>query len=316
MKIYFSTSGLAPAALFLAAASIALAGESPAIGGLLNGPQNPGQAAYVEQLKSAPPGGKIPGIPEPILLWPNGAPQAVPDANGVFTDEDKPAIYAFPAPAANNTGAAFLILPGGGFTNRVMDTEGVQIAKFLNRHGISGFVLRYRIGPNYPRGPIPTMDAHRAMRYIRANAAAHQIASDKIGVIGFSAGGELQGDAFYNGVLPADPTAADPLDRIATKADFSVLIYGGRAVPNPAGAPPTFMFCTVEDGGPRQALVSAMNSLRKAGVPVEAHFYQVGPHGTTMSPGDPQLGQWPDLMIKWMKVSGFLSSPATATRTK
>jgi acetyl esterase/lipase len=198
-----------------------------------------------------------------------------------------------------------------------MDTEGVQIAKFLNRHGISGFVLRYRIGPNYPRGPIPTMDAHRAMRYIRANAAAHKISPDKIGVIGFSAGGELQGDAFYNGVLEADPTAADPLDRPSTKANFSVLIYGGRAVQNPASAPPTFIFCTVEDGGPRQALVSAMNSLRGAGVPVEAHFYQVGPHGTTMSPGDPQLGQWPDLMIAWMKVSGFSSaSVSTGARTK
>jgi hypothetical protein len=187
-----------------------------------------------------------------------------------------------------------------------MDTEGVQIAKFLNRHGIAGFVLRYRLAPNYPRGPIPTMDAHRAMRFIRAHAAEHKIAPERIGVIGFSAGGELQGDAFYNQILAGDPAASDALDRVPAHANFSALIYGGRAVQNPASAPPTFIFCTVEDGGPRGALVSAMNSMRSAGVPVEAHFYQVGPHGTTMSPGDPQLGQWPDLMIKWLAASGMI----------
>ena len=297
----------------LALPALCLAAEPPHPGGLVGGAKNPGQAAYLEQLANQP-AGPVPGIPEPILLWPNGAPDAVPDANGVFTDEDKPAIYAFPAPAATNTGAAMLILPGGGFTNRVSDTEGVQIAKFLNRHGIAGFVLRYRIGPNYRR-TASLADAHRAMRHIRANAASFKVAPNRIGVIGFSAGGELQGDAFYNGVLEGDPQAADPLDRISTKANFSALIYGGRAVQNPASAPPTFIFCTVEDGGPRQALVSAMNSLRGAGVPVEAHFYQVGQHGTTMSPGDPQLGAWPELMVKWLRAGGFLSAtPARAAR--
>lgn len=313
-----SRSFLFSAAVTFGLGTIAAAAEpSKDVGGILGGPKNPGQAAYVEQLLNAP--GPVPGIPEPILLWPNGAPEAKPDANGVFTDEDKPAIYAFPAPANNNTGASMLILPGGGFTNRVMDTEGVQIAKFLNRHGISGFVLRYRIGPTYPRGPIPTMDGHRAMRYIRANAATYKIDANRIGVIGFSAGGELQGDAFYNAVTDGDAAAPDPIDRVSAKANFSVLIYGGRNVSNPASAPPTFIFCTVEDGssargpGPRGALVSAMNSLRSAGVPVEAHFYEVGPHGTTMSPGDPQLGQWPDLMIRWMRVGGYLGAPPTRT---
>ena len=297
--------GLRVALLLAAAPQVAFAADSTApAGGLVGGAKNPGQAAYLDQIANQRPG-PIPGIPAPILLWPHGAPEAVPDANGVFTDEDKPALYAFPAPAANNTGASMLILPGGGFTNRVSDTEGVQIAKFLNRHGIAGFVLRYRIGPNYRR-TASVLDAHRAMRHIRAHAASFKVAPDRIGVIGFSAGGELQGDAFYNGVIEADPLAADPLDRVSTRANFSALIYGGRAVQDPASAPPTFIFCTVEDGGPRPALVSALNSLRGAGVPVEAHFYQVGPHGTTMSPGDPQLGMWPDLMVKWLRTGGFL----------
>ncbi|MEO5961602.1 MAG: alpha/beta hydrolase [Opitutaceae bacterium] len=292
------------------------------IGGLIGGPKNPGQIAYADAIKRGIDGKTpVPGIPEPVLLWPNGAPEAKPDANGVFTDEDKPALYVFPAPANNNTGASMLILPGGGFTNRVMDTEGVQIAKFLNKHGIAGFVLRYRLRPNYP-GSVPMMDAHRAMRHIRANAATYKVSPEKIGVIGFSAGGELQGDAFYNGVLKGDPNAADPLDRISTHANFSVLIYGGRNVRDPASAPPTFIFNTVDDGsspqapGPRAAVVSVMNSLRGAGVPVEAHFYQDGPHGTTMSPGDPQLGQWPELMIKWLKVGGYLADKKPAATKK
>lgn len=287
-----------------AGAVVAVAQEN--LGGIVGGPKNPGQAAYVEQLQRAG-SDPIPGIPAPIVLWPEGAPGAVPDANGVFTDEDKPAIYAFPAPANHNTGAAFIVIPGGGFTNRVTDTEGVQVAKFLNRQGISGFVLRYRIGPNYPSRTFSTQDAQRAMRYIRAHAAEYKIAPDRIGVMGFSAGSELAGDAFYNSSKEGEAPAVDPLDRVTTKANFAVLIYGGRNVQNPAGAPPTFLFNTIEDSGHLNVEVSVMNSLRGAGVPVEAHFYQVGPHGTTMSPGDPQLGQWPELMIRWMKNSGFIA---------
>lgn len=293
------------ALLFCALAATMLAAVAEHAGGFLNGPQNPGQAAFLEQL-SRNPAGPVSGIPEPMLLWPQGAPGAVPDANGLFTDEDKPALYPFPAPAGNNTGAAFLILPGGAFTNRCMDNEGVQVAKFLNRHGISGYVLRYRIGPNYPSRNSSTLDAHRAMQYLRAHAADYGLAPDRLGVIGFSAGSELSGDAFYNSILPGDPAAADPLDRVSTRANFSALIYGGRNPQRPAEAPPTFLFNTVEDSGHINVEVSVLNALRNAGVPVEAHFYQVGPHGTSMSPGDPQLGQWPELMISWLKAGGFL----------
>ncbi len=307
MNIAFIKSTAIGAALCSVAALAALASELDTTGGLLAGPQNPGQAAYVEQLKNTPPG-PVPGIPDPILLWPQGAPGAVPDAKGVFTDEDKPAIYAFPAPPSGNTGAAVLVLPGGAFTNRGMDNEGVQIAKFLNRHGVAGFVLRYRIGPNYPSRNFSTMDAHRAMQYVRAHATEFKISPDRIGTIGFSAGSELEGDAFFNNVLPGDPAAPDPLDRISTRANFNILIYGGRNLTpaTAAAAPPTFMFNTVEDSGHLNPEVSVLNALRTAGVPVEAHWYQYGPHGTSMSLGDPQLGQWPELMVKWLKVSGFL----------
>lgn len=285
-------------------AAVAVDGNADSSGGILGGPKNPGQAAYVAQLQSAPPG-PVPGIPEAILLWPNGAPGAVPDAAGIFTDEDKPALYPFPAPAGPRPSAAFLILPGGAFTNRTMDNEGVQVARFLNRHGIAGFVLRYRIGPNYPDRAIATRDAHRAMQFLRAHAADYGFSPDRIGVIGFSAGAELAGDAFYNHPLPGDSTATDPLDRISARANVGALIYGGRPLQHPAEAPPTFLFNTLEDAGHLAVEAPILAALNRAGVPVEAHFYQVGPHGTGLSPGDPQLGQWPELMIRWLEAEGF-----------
>jgi acetyl esterase/lipase len=276
----------------------------PMNGGLPDGAQNPGQTAYLEQIKHTP--NPVPGIPEPILLWPEGAPGAKPDANGVFTVNDKPGLYAFPALADHNTGAAFLVLPGGGLTNLCMDNEGVQIARFLNRHGIAGFVLNYRIGGNY-NGSFATMDSHRAMQYLRAHAADFKFLPDHIGVIGFSAGAELEAGSFMNGVDPGVPTAADPLSRLSTASNFNALIYGGvRTVRNPAGAPPTFMFNTLEDGSHLSEEIPVLDALRGAKVPVEAHWYQVGPHGTSMSPGDPELGQWPELMVKWLQVGGLI----------
>ncbi len=298
MKIeVFTTNDAAPPA----AAAVSATAAPDGLGGIFGGPKNPGQAAYLEQIQHAP-AGPVPGIPEPILLWPQGAPGAVPDANGVFTDEDKPALYAFPATGANHTRAAFLVVPGGAFTNRGMDNEGVQIARFLNRHGMGGFVLRYRVGPNYPSRTFSTADGQRALRLIRADAAKYGVDPNRIGVIGFSAGAELIGDAFYNSVGEPNPAAADRIERVSARANFSALIYGGRNVQKPAEAPPTFLFNTIEDAGHLGVQVSVLNSLRGAGMPVEAHFYQVGPHGTSMSPGDPQLGQWPGLMVNWINL--------------
>lgn len=277
---------------------------APGVPKAITAVSNPGIAAYNEQLKYAP--AAVPGIPAPTLLWPDGAPDAVPDANGVLTDEDTPAIYAFPAPAAGNTGAALLVLPGGAFTNRAIDQEGIQIARWLNRHGIGGFVLRYRIRPNYS-GQISMLDAYRAMRYIRWHAAEYRIDVNRVGTIGFSAGAELEGDAFFNKVLPGDAAAADPLDRISARSNFNVLIYGGRNLVTPAEAPPTFMFVTLEDGGNHLAPeINVLNGLRASGIPVEAHWYQDGPHGTSLSPGDPQLGQWPELMLNWLRTLSLI----------
>src|SRR4051812_7062040 len=104
-----------------------------------------------------------PSAPEPIELWPGGAPGATGNS-----DEDKPAIYAYPAPVGKNTGAAFLVCPGGGFTTRCIDFEGVLVANWLNERGIGAFVLRYRIRPLYQMKD-SVADAYRAMRHLRAH---------------------------------------------------------------------------------------------------------------------------------------------------
>lgn len=244
-------------------------------------------------------------IPKPVLLWPAGAPNATGD-----TDEDKPAIYPFPAPPDHNTGAAILVCPGGGFTTRCTDFEGVLVARELNARGIGAFVLRYRIRPIYTMKE-SLADAARGMQFLRAHAGEFHLAPDRLGVIGFSAGAELAAAASLRPV-PAKADAADPLEKLSSRPDFLVLAYGSSS-PNTAGeslasAPPTFMFCTAEDTSHLTGMISLYSALRRARVPAEAHFFAAGEHGVGVAQGDPVLGQWPDLMHRWMRASGFLTA--------
>lgn len=148
-------------------------------------------------------------------LWPHEAPQAIGTA-----EQDIPRLLAF-VPARLRTTTAVLVIPGGGYSHLSLPTEGVEIAQFLNAAGITAFVLEYRLGPRY-RYPVQLEDAERAMRYIRSNAAAYKV--EKVGAIGFSAGGHLAamlGTQFDAG----DPHAADPIDRMSSRPDFLVLGY-------------------------------------------------------------------------------------------
>src|ERR1051325_5106204 len=119
---------------------------------------------------------------EPILLWPNGAPGATGTS-----DEDKPAIIPFVPEAAKRNGAAVLVVPGGGFTIRAVDHEGVLVAQWFKEHGITAFLLRYRLRPLYNRNDW-VRDGQRAMQYIRAHATENRLSNNRVGAIGFSAG--------------------------------------------------------------------------------------------------------------------------------
>ncbi len=268
--------------------------------------------------------------PEWTMLWPQGAPGAKGDA-----DADRPAIRIYLPPAEEATGSAVVVCPGGGYRNLALDHEGSQIARWLNSLGVAAFVLRYRLGPTYHH-PIELGDAQRALRYVRSKSAEFHIASDRIGIWGFSAGGHLAstvGTHFDAG----NPEAADPIDRSGCRPDFMILSYpvislvteyvhkGSRTNllgqdPDPALAeslsnerqvtpqtPPTFLFHTDADKGvPAENSVLFYLALRKAGVPAELHIYERGNHGVGLAQKDPVLSTWPARLADWMKLRGLL----------
>jgi acetyl esterase/lipase len=238
-----------------------------------------------------------------IELWPNGAP----GATGT-TDEDKPAIIPLLPDAAKATGAAILVIPGGGFTVRATDHEGVQVAQWLKERGIAAFILRYRIRPLYSREHW-LRDAQRGMQFIRARAAEYRVDVNRVGVIGFSAGAQLAADATFN-PLAGEAAASDPLDRVSSRPDFLILSYGSMQMPAAAAnakLPPTFMYCTAEDAGQMRGMVDLYANLHRAKVPVEAHFFARGVHGVGFAVGDPVLGEWPHLMHRWLTAGGWLT---------
>jgi acetyl esterase/lipase len=273
--------------------------------------------------------------PETILLWPDGAPDAVGE-----TEEDTPTLTVYLPRADRATGTGVVVCPGGGYATHAMDHEGRQVADWLNRRGVAAFVLQYRVGPRY-RHPAPLRDAHRAIRTARARAAAWGVAPDRIGIWGFSAGGHLAATAGTH-VEAGHAQAADAGDRESTRPDFLILAYpvismteaythaGSRThllgeAPDSALAvllsnekqvtaetPPTFLFHTNEDEGvPAENSVAFYLALREAGVPAELHIYEHGRHGVGLAPDDPVLSTWADRLEDWMRRRGLLD-PSTA----
>jgi len=244
-------------------------------------------------------------LADPILLWPTGAPGATGTS-----DEDKPAIIPFVPEPAKRNGAAVLVVPGGGFTIRAVDHEGVLVAQWLKRQGITAFLLRYRLQPLYTRVDW-VKDGQRAIQYIRSHSSAYFVSANRVGAIGFSAGANIIVDMTLNAV-PGKGDATDPLDRQPTKPDFMILAYGAMRVPSTvdssalANLPPTFMYGTAEDRISLGGMVELYERLFQAGASVESHFFRNGVHGSGFAMGDPVLGEWTSLMHNWLSVGGFL----------
>lgn len=269
--------------------------------------------------------------PEPIRLWPQGAPGQQGN-----DDRDIPLIRIY-APAAAATGTAVVILPGGGYGGLAMDHEGHQIAKWWNRQGVLGAVVTYRHGPKYQH-PAPLQDAQRAIRYLRAHAVELGIDPQRVGVMGFSAGGHLASTVsthFDEGNTADD----DVVSQQSSRPDFAVLCYpvismldpdahrGSRRNllgENPDAAavetlsnhlqvtpqtPPTFLFHTAED--PVVPVSNALlyyQALVANQVPAELHVYQKGRHGVGLAPSDPILSSWPDRLLDWVRTNNFLTA--------
>ena len=258
------------------------------------------------------PGAKV------IALWPPGHPtlknvdqkealtavKGQPDRIQSVTNVNNPSIELHLAPPDKANGMAVVVAPGGGNTQLVVSTEGTEIANWLNDLGVSAFILRYRLRP-YNSAVDALADTQRAIRTVRANAAAWKVDPKRIGIMGFSAGGEQAARA----VLKFDQgnsDASDEIEKQSSRPDFAVLVYPGWGrnmdlAEVPKDAPPTFLTSAgLDDASHARQTVDFYNALFNAKIPVELHIYGHGGHGNGIKPrnGIP-FGTWPQRFVDW-----------------
>lgn len=254
-------------------------------------------------------------------------------------DKEPPFIYYFKAFPDSVNRSAILICPGGGYTHLADQHEGNDVAAFFNQFGFDAFVLHYRLNNSDQRGhryPAQYNDVTTAMRLIKSRAAEWKLDPERIGVLGFSAGGHLA-STLGTMIKPSDPKSSSVLEKFGTRPAFMVLIYPvislstkyahrgsaemllGR---NPefrlldslstnnrvtAQTPPTFLVYSNDDMVvPPENGVLFYEALRKEGVAASLHIYDHGGHGYGMAPKDPVLRTWPSLCIQWLRRMGYL----------
>jgi len=264
---------------------------------------------------------------EVIVLWPEGAPGAV----GTNAD-DVPTLTPFPVAADQASGAAVIVCPGGGY-ELLAHHEGQPVAEWLNDLGLSSFVLKYRIAPRYHH-PAPLEDARRAIRWVRCNAKDLAVDPQRIGILGFSAGGHLAASAgtHYDAGSPASD---DPVERVRSRPDFMVLVYAvitfgpyghegsrrrflGENPPQDlidlmsnerqvtAQTPPTFLVHGVgDDSVPSENSLLFAQALRKAGVCFELHLLDSKRHGLGLESDNTTWATWPDMCANWLRHRGY-----------
>jgi len=254
-----------------------------------------------------------------IPLWQNGAPGFENKKNIPEEAKDwwvkhvhNPSITVYPAPAGIANGAAVVICPGGGFHTLVYNAEGKDAAVYLNSLGITAFVLKYRLfrEDSMYTDENPKQDIFRAMRLVRSRAKEFNIDTARIGVMGFSAGGEVAGWVAYH-AQESHAVKPDAIDALPARPAFQILIYPGPlAVPDvvTASAPRTFLLVANDDECCSEPVIKLLQMHRKAKVPVEAHIYAVGNHGFNMGRRSTfnSLKTWPDRLTDWIKDTGIV----------
>ena len=281
------------------------------------------------------------GTPQQAIpLWPEGVPGAIagggPEVvtDGRISNVHEPSLTPYLAPAGVRPATAVVVCPGGGYNLLAADHEGRAVAEWLNGIGVSAFVLKYRL-KEYGH-PAPLRDVLRALRLLRSDAPRWGIAPDRIGVIGFSAGGHLAASA---GTLFDDPDGRTgaALDAASARPDFLVLVYpvirligpnahtgSGRSLLGADATPETLERYSLDSRvtketppaflvhGGTDTAVPPENSarfylaLRQAGVAAEMHLYQDGPHGIGLRPGNGPMSDWPKRCAEWMAARGLL----------
>lgn len=252
---------------------------------------------------------------EEIKLWPGGAPGFESKRNepeqgkeGWVNNVHNPSITVYLMPKEKANGTAVLICPGGGHRALGFQSEGQDPAAYLNSIGVTAFVLKYRLAREenspYALEKHAKEDAHRAIRLIRSRAKDWQIDPNKIGMLGFSAGGEVVSWVAYNSGN-GDPKATDQIERLNGKPNFQMLIYPGPlGIPTvvPPDAPLLFMVVGNDDECCSGPVVQLIQKYREAKLPVEAHIYTQGYHGFGMGNWLKQSSTkgWPQRMNDWL----------------
>ncbi|MBS1947773.1 MAG: alpha/beta hydrolase [Bacteroidetes bacterium] len=254
-----------------------------------------------------------------IHLWEQGAPgfEKLKDEPELAKDWwvrniNNPSVTVYPAPKDIATGCAVIVCPGGGFLNIVYNAEGRGPAKFLNSLGITVFVLKYRLfrmdhSPYTQENPM--QDIFRAIRLIKSRANEFHIDTAKLGVMGFSAGGEVAGWVSYR-FKENHVACNDAIDKLSARPSFQILIYPGPlCVPGsvPVDSPPTFLLAANGDECCSEPIIRLVQMHRKANVPVEMHLYEKGAHAFNMGHRSEfaSLRNWPQRLADWMEDNGW-----------
>jgi acetyl esterase/lipase len=256
-----------------------------------------------------------------IPLWPNGAPGFESKRNEPEAARDywvknvhNPSITVYLPPREIATGAAVVICPGGGHRLLVFNAEGKEPAAYLNSLGVAAFVLKYRLfreeNSPYTLEKDVKQDAYRAMRMVRSRAKEWNLDPARIGICGFSAGGEVVALVAYD-PGDGDPKATDPIDRVNGKPNFQILIYPGPlGVPDavPADAPPAFLLVANNDECCSSPVVKLIERYRVANVSLEAHIYAQGNHGFNMGNRSKlkSINTWPHRLADWLSDNDIL----------
>jgi len=268
---------------------------------------------------------------ETHFLWPDKVPGEVLGEVGKEKGEtrggilrisnvSKPSLTVFPANPKNANGTSVLVCPGGGYNILAYEHEGSAICEWLNSLGVTGFLLKYRVPrrKNRPKHEAPLQDAQRAIGMIRKNAGKWNVDPDRLGILGFSAGGNLAVMTLTSHQSRSYPKV-DGADELSCRPNFGILIYPAYLVDRKKrdklfpeikvtkDTPPCFFAHTGDDGVPAEGSVLMYLELEKVGVKGnELHVYPFGGHGYGMRPSDHPVVTWPARAGEWMKAMGWL----------
>ncbi len=265
-----------------------------------------------------------------LKLWPDGAPgetgdigpeKAQPPRGNVIrlASVSEPMITLYPAPKDKANGCCVVVCPGGGYNILAYDLEGTEVAEWFNSIGVTAVLLKYRVPRRSKEHPheAPLQDAQRAIRLVRKNAQGWNVDTERIGVLGFSAGGHL---TMMTGIQwdKTNYAKIDEADKLSCRPDFLIPIYAAylgdkkdqtklsSLVQITKETPPTFLAVTLDDAmrGVHAGLL--MREFKRAGVPAECHVFSKGGHGYGLRSSEDPVSGWPKLCEQWMRVSGLL----------